>query len=69
MLCENPVGATMWLFADSWTPSAGAAGNFISPISGLSANAFKTVLDIDTIGSVSRPAFFLDQANTDCRTL
>jgi len=33
--------------------SAGAAGNFISPIAGLSANAFKTVLDIDTIGSVS----------------
>jgi hypothetical protein len=33
--------------------SAGAAGNFIAPISGLSANAFKTVLDIDTIGSVS----------------
>lgn len=30
---------------------AGAAGNFISPIEGLSANAFKTVLDIDTIGS------------------
>ncbi len=33
--------------------SAGAAGNFLSPISGLSANAFKTVLDIDTVGSVS----------------
>ncbi|KAG4442311.1 hypothetical protein IFR05_002235 [Cadophora sp. M221] len=30
---------------------AGAAGNFISPISGLSSNAFKTVLDIDTVGS------------------
>ncbi|CAG8950476.1 hypothetical protein HYFRA_00006972 [Hymenoscyphus fraxineus] len=30
---------------------AGAAGNFLSPISGLSANAFKTVMDIDTIGS------------------
>jgi peroxisomal 2,4-dienoyl-CoA reductase len=30
---------------------AGAAGNFLSPISGLSANAFKTVIDIDTIGS------------------
>ncbi|CZS94570.1 probable 2,4-dienoyl-CoA reductase, mitochondrial precursor [Rhynchosporium agropyri] len=30
---------------------AGAAGNFISPISGLSSNAFKTVIDIDTIGS------------------
>ncbi|KAK3318023.1 sporulation protein SPS19 [Apodospora peruviana] len=30
---------------------AGAAGNFISPISGLSANAFKAVIDIDTIGT------------------
>jgi peroxisomal 2,4-dienoyl-CoA reductase len=31
--------------------SAGAAGNFISPLSNLSSNAFKTVLDIDTLGS------------------
>jgi len=31
--------------------SAGAAGNFLSPIENLSANAFKTVIDIDTIGS------------------
>ncbi|EAA32855.1 hypothetical protein GE21DRAFT_5449 [Neurospora crassa] len=30
---------------------AGAAGNFIAPISGLSPNAFKTVIDIDTIGT------------------
>lgn len=30
---------------------AGAAGNFLSPISALSSNAFKTVLDIDTLGS------------------
>ena len=30
---------------------AGAAGNFLSPISGLSANAFRTVIEIDTIGS------------------
>ncbi|KAH7381095.1 hypothetical protein BKA64DRAFT_736388 [Cadophora sp. MPI-SDFR-AT-0126] len=30
---------------------AGAAGDFISPISGLSANAFRTVVEIDTIGS------------------
>jgi peroxisomal 2,4-dienoyl-CoA reductase len=30
---------------------AGAAGNFIAPISGLSPNAFKTVMDIDTIGT------------------
>jgi 2,4-dienoyl-CoA reductase [(3E)-enoyl-CoA-producing], peroxisomal len=29
----------------------GAAGNFLAPISGLSENAFKTVMDIDTIGT------------------
>lgn len=41
--------------------SAGAAGNFISPISGLSANAFKAVLDIDTIGSVCDAVFCYDR--------
>jgi peroxisomal 2,4-dienoyl-CoA reductase len=30
---------------------AGAAGNFLAPIEALSANAFKTVIDIDLIGS------------------
>ncbi|KAK0741929.1 hypothetical protein B0T21DRAFT_390770 [Apiosordaria backusii] len=30
---------------------AGAAGNFIAPIAGLSPNAFKSVIDIDTIGT------------------
>ena len=30
---------------------AGAAGNFIAPIAGLSPNAFKAVMDIDTIGT------------------
>ncbi|KAG9242384.1 hypothetical protein BJ878DRAFT_515878 [Calycina marina] len=30
---------------------AGAAGNFLAPIAGLSSNAFKTVLEIDTLGS------------------
>ncbi|KAI9737806.1 MAG: hypothetical protein M1834_009175 [Cirrosporium novae-zelandiae] len=30
---------------------AGAAGNFLSPLSGLSANAFKSVIDIDLLGS------------------
>ncbi|KAK3352815.1 hypothetical protein B0T25DRAFT_518014 [Lasiosphaeria hispida] len=30
---------------------AGAAGNFIAPIAGLSSNAFKAVMDIDTIGT------------------
>lgn len=30
---------------------AGAAGNFLAPMSQLSANAFKSVIDIDTLGS------------------
>jgi 2,4-dienoyl-CoA reductase [(3E)-enoyl-CoA-producing], peroxisomal len=30
---------------------AGAAGNFLAPIAQLSSNAFKTVIEIDTIGS------------------
>lgn len=29
----------------------GAAGNFLAPISGLSENAFRTVLEIDTLGT------------------
>lgn len=31
--------------------SAGAAGNFLAPMEQLSANAFKTVIDIDVLGS------------------
>lgn len=31
--------------------SAGAAGNFLAPISQLSTNAFKSVIDIDLLGS------------------
>lgn len=30
---------------------AGAAGNFLAPVTQLSANAFKTVIDIDVLGS------------------
>lgn len=30
---------------------AGAAGNFVAPISGLSANAFRTVMEIDAVGT------------------
>ncbi len=29
----------------------GAAGNFLAPASGLSFNGFKTVIEIDTIGT------------------
>lgn len=28
----------------------GAAGNFLAPISGLSENGFRTVIEIDTVG-------------------
>jgi peroxisomal 2,4-dienoyl-CoA reductase len=31
--------------------SAGAAGNFVAPIDGMSSNAFKTVMDIDVLGT------------------
>ena len=31
--------------------SAGAAGNFLAPINQLSTNAFKSVIDIDVLGS------------------
>jgi peroxisomal 2,4-dienoyl-CoA reductase len=34
-----------------WYNSAGAAGNFLAPITGLSSNAFKTVMEIDVLGS------------------
>jgi hypothetical protein len=29
--------------------NVGAAGNFLAPISGMSENAFKTVMEIDTV--------------------
>ena len=32
-----------------WTTSIGAAGNFLAPISNMSPNAFKTVIDIDLV--------------------
>lgn len=31
--------------------TAAAAGNFLAPISGMSENAFRTVMEIDTIGT------------------
>jgi hypothetical protein len=34
----------------------GAAGNFLAPISGISENGFKTVIEIDLVGM-----FFLNQ--------
>jgi NAD(P)-dependent dehydrogenase (short-subunit alcohol dehydrogenase family) len=41
--------------ADKWGPIdvviSGAAGNFLSPAIGLSSNAFRTVMDIDLLGT------------------
>ncbi|KAL2153021.1 hypothetical protein VTH82DRAFT_4176 [Thermothelomyces myriococcoides] len=42
--CVKELGAIDYVIA-------GAAGNFVAPISGLSPNAFKAVIDIDTIGT------------------
>jgi hypothetical protein len=38
----------VYTFTDYST--AGAAGNFLAPISGLSENGFRTVIEIDTVG-------------------
>lgn len=40
---------------------AGAAGNFLSNITGLSANAFRTVIEIDLIGSYNTVKVCLDE--------
>ncbi|KAI9745486.1 MAG: hypothetical protein M1818_001020 [Claussenomyces sp. TS43310] len=42
--CVEELGAIDYVIA-------GAAGNFLAPITGLSANAFKSVIDIDVLGS------------------
>lgn len=36
---------------DLFTPSAGAAGNFVVSLDGMSPNAFKAVMDIDVLGT------------------
>lgn len=38
-------------FSDGGIYSAGAAGNFLASINQLSVNAFKSVMDIDVLGS------------------
>ncbi|ORY66411.1 peroxisomal 2,4-dienoyl-CoA reductase SPS19 [Pseudomassariella vexata] len=42
--CAKELGAIDFVIA-------GAAGNFVAPMSGLSANGFKTVMDIDVLGT------------------
>lgn len=47
--------AVMEQIVSAWGPMdivvSGAAGNFLSPAAGLSANGFKTVVDIDLLGT------------------
>ena len=52
-LCECTRTGILLQFSlfDSSTYSAGAAGNFLATIPNLSVNAFKSVVDIDLIGS------------------
>ena len=48
-------------------PSAGAAGNFLAPITQLSSNAFKTVIDIDVLGSYNTVKATLPHLVTSAR--
>lgn len=46
---------------DLWLP--GAAGNFLAPISGLSENGFRTVIEIDTVSPSLCSIFLILIAN------
>ncbi|KAJ6629399.1 2,4-dienoyl-CoA reductase [Mycena sp. CBHHK59/15] len=48
---EDAVAKAIEVFGRIDFVICGAAGNFLAPISGLSANAFKTVIEIDTLGT------------------
>lgn len=48
---EASLKATHERFGDIDIVVSGAAGNFLAPVIGMSANAFKTVVDIDLIGT------------------
>ena len=48
---QNAVKQTVDRFGKIDFVICGAAGNFMSPIQGLSANAFRTVVDIDLMGT------------------
>ena len=58
-LCLSPQFETLKKAADRCVAElgsidfviAGAAGNFVAPLAGLSPNAFKAVMDIDTLGT------------------
>ena len=48
---EAAIAATQAAYGDIDIVISGAAGNFLSPAIGVSANAFKTVIDIDLLGT------------------
>jgi NAD(P)-dependent dehydrogenase (short-subunit alcohol dehydrogenase family) len=48
---DAAIAATQKAFGPIDVVISGAAGNFIAPAIGLSANAFKTVIDIDLLGT------------------
>lgn len=48
---EASLAATHDRFGEIDVLVSGAAGNFLAPVAGMSANAFKTVVDIDLIGT------------------
>ncbi|KII83958.1 hypothetical protein PLICRDRAFT_168490 [Plicaturopsis crispa FD-325 SS-3] len=50
-LLQEAVAKTIAKFGKIDFVICGAAGNFLAPISGLSENAFRTVIEIDTIGT------------------
>ncbi|KAJ7474762.1 2,4-dienoyl-CoA reductase [Mycena latifolia] len=48
---QDAVAKTIDVFGRIDFVICGAAGNFLAPISGLSENAFRTVIEIDTLGT------------------
>jgi len=51
MSLRNAVSKTIEKFGRIDFVICGAAGNFLAPISGMSENAFRTVVEIDTLGT------------------
>ena len=45
-----------------------AAGNFLSPVTGLSFNAYKTVLEIDTMGTFNTSKIVYEKYLRVCST-
>lgn len=58
---EASMKATQEALGPIWTLVCGAAGNFLAPAETLSPNGFKTVIDIDLIGSFNAARAAFDQ--------